>query len=138
MYLLDTSVISELMKKRPDADVVSWMTREADSATICTVVVEELQRGASMMPEGRRRSAIQAAIDAVIERYGDGIVPLDTEIARETGRMLADVSRAGYETSVEDAVIAATAKVRGLTVATRNVRHIALYGVDTLNPFEDA
>lgn len=136
MYLIDTNVISEVMKRQPNENAVSWVAREADGATICTVVVEELQRGAAMMPEGRRKSAIQAAIDAVVDRYGDSIVPLDTEIALEAGRMLAAIAAAGYETSVEDAVIAATAKVRGMTVVTRNVRHIALYGVETLNPFE--
>lgn len=136
MFLIDTNIISEAMKKTPNENVMKWLAAEADGATICTVVVEELQKGVSLMPEGKRKRAIQQAIDSVVDKYGEDIVPLDTEIAYEAGRMLASATASGYETSVEDAVIAATAKTRRMTVATRNVRHIELYGVDTLNPFE--
>ncbi len=132
MYLLDTNVVSEMRKPRPHGGVIAWLDSISNKEThICAFTLGELQAGAERT---RRQDPVKAAeidawIDAVPATFE--VIPLDAPVFREWARLMAGKS----DDLFEDAMIAATAKVRGLTVATRNVRHFQLLSVQVFNPF---
>ncbi len=132
-HLLDTNVVSELRKRRPDQNVLAWFdaTRGTDRF-LSTLVVGELRKGIERL---RSRDPAQAgAIDswlAVVRReYADQIIPVTEEIAEEWGRM-----NAGTPLPVVDSLMAATAKVLDLTLVTRNTAGLDGTGVRLLNPW---
>ena len=134
-YLLDTNVLSEIYKgTKGDPRVRAWVARAADEDLyISGVVIGELRKGIEII---RRRDQAHAAslehwVRRLVPEYGDRILPLDLAVAEEWGRLSAVRS-----TSVIDTLLAATARVHGLTLATRNVRDIAWTGVDWINPFD--
>jgi predicted nucleic acid-binding protein len=132
MYLLDTNVISELRRPRPHGAVVAWLrdTAEAD-LHVAAVTIGELQAGVELTREQdpERAAEIEAWLGRVADSYN--VLPMDARTFRAWARLMHRRSRA----LLEDAMIAATAEVHGLIVATRNVRDFAGLGVKTLNPF---
>jgi predicted nucleic acid-binding protein len=133
MYLLDTNVISELRRPRPHGAVVAWLrdTAEAD-LHVAAVTIGELQAGVELTREQDPGRAIE--IEAWLGRIADSynVLPMDARIFRAWARLMHRRSRA----LLENAMIAATAEVHGLIVATRNVRDFSGLGVKTLNPFK--
>ena len=119
-YLLDTNVLSEVIKKRPEPSVVERL-REIAPGSIFTsaVCVSELRYGS------RRRPGAEALWDRIAREVLSrvGVLPLGEEEAVRAGDLLAELEAAGQRIGVEDVLIGATALVRSLTVATRNVRH---------------
>lgn len=136
-YLIDTNVISELRKgKRADPAVVSWFEGLADDEVfLSALTLGEIRRGIESIR--RRDSAAARALESwlgrIAEAHRDRIVPVDRAIAEEWGRM-----NAPDPLSVVDGLLAATAKVAGLTLATRNTDDIARSGVSFFNPFDSA
>ena len=133
-YLIDTNVISELRKgKRADPGVVSWFEGLADEEVfLSALTLGEIRRGIESI---RRRdsaaaSVLESWLGRIAEAHRDRIVPVDRAIAEEWGRM-----NAPNPLPVVDGLLAATAKVSGLTLATRNTGDIARSGVSFLNPF---
>jgi toxin FitB len=133
-YLVDTNVISELRKgARADASVRSWFAAIDDEDIFLSVLtIGEIRQGVERI---RRRDADTAtALDSwlgrVVETHRDRLVPIDRLVAEEWGRM-----NAPDPLPVVDGLLAATAKVVGLTVATRNVGDFARAGVDFVDPF---
>lgn len=132
MYLLDTNVVSELRKTRPHGGLLAWLTRvPEDSVQISTATLGELQGG---VEHTRRQDPAKAA---EIEAWLDGvagserILPMDGRILRDWARLMA-----GSPVQLaQDAMIAATARVHGLTVVTRNVRDFKSFDVPVLDPF---
>lgn len=120
-YLLDTNVLSELVRKRPDAAVASRVvalrSQEAATSAIC---VMELRFGAARHPAGRQLwgRVAQGILAHLL------VLPVDETVAREAGDVLASLEAAGTPIGTEDVLIGATARVHGLTVVTRNVRHL--------------
>ncbi len=132
MYLLDTNVISELRKPRPHGAVIAWLDSVSKSETfICAFTLGELQAGAerTRRQDPAKAAEIEAWIDDVPATFE--VIPLDTAVFREWARLMAGKSNDLFE----DAMIAATAKVKGLTVVTRNVRDFQPFPVQVLNPF---
>jgi predicted nucleic acid-binding protein len=136
-FLLDTNVISELRKgKRANPHVRSWFSALDPSAIgLSVLTIGEIRRGIENV---RRRDAEAArALERWLRRlaleHGDRIFPIDSSIAEEWGRL-----NVPNPLPVVDGLLAATAKLRGLTLATRNVRDVARTGVRVLNPFEPA
>jgi len=135
MYLLDTVVISELRKRQPAPEVVTWLSQRIESELFLSVLtIGEIQRGIV-----RKRpvdplfaDALSVWLDALLRNYGDRILPVSTEIARLWGDLSWRAKNDGA-----DVLIAATALSRGLTVVTRNVRHFEPLGVKVINPFAD-
>jgi len=134
-YLIDTNVISELRRgKRADSGVVSWFSDLPDEEVFLSVLtLGEIRRGIESI---RRRDAVAGkALESWLGRISDlhreRIIPLDRAIAEEWGRMnLPD------PLPVVDGLLAATAKVTGLTLATRNTADVAQAGVSLFDPFE--
>lgn len=132
MYLLDTNVISEIRKPKPHGAVIAWLSVHSKAdMLISAITLLELQQGAERTR--RQDRAMAARLDEWIEDVSQAfsILPLDGEICREGARLLVGRS----DDVFEDAMIAATARVHRLTVATRNVRDFKPFGVPVLNPF---
>lgn len=132
MFLLDTNVVSELRRPRPHGAVVDWLKSTADEDLhISAVTIGELQAGVEMTRDQDpiKADEIERWIDLVAETYN--VLPMDARAFRSWARLMHRRSNA----SIEDAMIAATADVHGLTIVTRNVRDFALFRMKILNPF---
>ena len=134
IYLLDTNVVSEARKPRPDLNVLAWLTAVSKSDMfISTMVIGEIRRGVEMLyrRDRQRATALDQWLQSLLNEYADRILPVTVDIAQEWGRMnVPDLLLA------VDAIIAATAKVHGMTLVTRDTGRLALHGVTILNPFE--
>ena len=133
MYLLDTNVVSELRRARPHGAVVAWLesAREED-LHVSAVTIGEIQAGVEITREQDQAKAaeIEAWLEQVAETYN--ILSMDARTFRSWARLV----HRKPDRLVEDAMIAATATVHGLTVVTRNVRDFDRLGVAAFNPFD--
>lgn len=135
MYLLDTNVVSELRKQRPHGGVVAWLQSIDDAQLyLSAVTLGEIQAGIELTREQDPRKAeeIETWLELVAGAYN--VLPMDATTFRAWARLMHRKS----DTLYEDAMIAATAKVHGLTVATRNVNDFNALGLDVFNPFAPA
>lgn len=136
-YLLDTCVVSELVKPGPDETVAAWMARVPDEACHLSVItVGELAKGAARLPPSARRVRLERWIGELISQYGVRIIPVDASVARRWGRLSGELSRKGITTLVGDGLIAATALVHGLKLATRNIADFKPFGVEIVDPWK--
>jgi hypothetical protein len=133
MFLLDTVIISELRKKRPDVGVLRWISSQQDSQLFLSVVtLGEIERGI----EQQRSTAPDFAdelttwLENLTNLYAERILMITPVIARAWGRLSARLGNDGA-----DLLIAATALVHGLTVVTRNTSHFEPAGISVINPF---
>lgn len=133
-YLLDTNVVSEIRRRNASPHVLAWY-ESADSSDLfaSVLMLGEVRRGIERL---RRRDPSQAAslerwLHDLYASFADRIVHIDSEIAEEWGRIGAD-----SPIPPEDGLMAATAKVRGMTLVTRNVAHVDRPGIRVLNPWE--
>lgn len=136
-YLLDTCLVSELVKKEPNPAVVSWLDGQDEQKLFLSVLnLGELQKGISKLPDGTKKEELQAwvALD-LVERFTGRILELDLETALCWGRLQGEAEQAGEKLPVMDSLIAATAAAHGLVVVTRNVRDIERCGVRVCNPW---
>lgn len=135
MYLLDTNVVCELRKPKPHGAVVQWL-RSVDDASLylSAVTIGEIQAGIELTREQDQPKA--EALEGWLEQLASSykVLPMDAAIFSRWAKLMHRKS----ETLYEDAMIAATAKVHGLTVVTRNVADFAALGVEVLNPFAAA
>jgi predicted nucleic acid-binding protein len=133
-FLLDTNVISEARRKRPDANVEAWLTTVPEAELYVSVlVVGEIRQGIERLRHRDRSQAVvfETWLSTLVDSYADRIVPVTAEAAEEWGRM-----NFTDPLPVIDGLMAATAKVRGWTFVTRNVADLAGCGARLLNPFE--
>jgi len=121
-FLLDTNVISEPMKARPNAGVLAWLAQiDEDSVFLSVVTITELRYGIERLASGRRRERLDGWLRKDLSsRFGERILPVDLEIADACGRLVARCESLGRPIEPRDAFIAATAEVHGLTLVTRN------------------
>lgn len=134
MILLDTVVLSELRKTHPSPQVVAWLSSFRDSDLFLSVVsLGEIERGIEKKrhDDPAFATALTCWLEDLLRLYGDRVLPVTPAIARRWGSLSAQHGNDGA-----DLLIAATALVHGLQIATRNVRHFAPLGVGIVNPFE--
>jgi len=138
MILLDTNVISELMRANPAQEVLDWFGRQDATGLFISAVTEaELRTGVAIMPEGQRRDRLQAALDGMIaEDFADRVLPFDSPAARTYADIAAMRRSAGRPINEADCQIAAIAKAAGAPVATRNVKDFNGCGLDVINPWD--
>ena len=138
MILIDTNVVSELMRPVPAPAVLDWFaTREAADLFLSAVSEAELCAGAAYLPAGRRREGLVAAIDAmIVEDFGGRILSFDSAAAKSYAVIAAARRAAGRPIAEADCQIAAIARGRGAAVATRNVADFLGCGVEIIDPWE--
>ena len=134
-YLIDTNIISEVRKgARCDRDVAAWFESIADADIYLSVlVVGEIRKGIERARPNNpvQASALEQWLTELVRSFTERIMPIDQAVADEWGRMSAKRSL-----STIDALLAATAKVNGMTLATRNISDVVNLGVRVLDPFE--
>ena len=134
-FLLDTNVVSELTKHRPDPGVVAFLSSR-DGLWLSALVIHELEFGLRLLPPGERHDGLRKVLDGVVTRYEDRILPVGTAAAEWAARFRAREQLSGRVLDLGDALIAGTAKTHDLAVATRNVRDFDRLGIDVTNPWE--
>ncbi len=134
MYLLDTNVLSELPRKKPDARVVEWMGQQEQIA-ISAITIEELEYGVRRA-EGSVRGRLQVWFGKLLE-LSPFVIPVDEKIALAAGSLRASRESNGRPVAQADMLIAATAVTTGRILVTRNTRDFESCGVALFNPFSD-
>lgn len=133
MYLLDTNVVSELRKNKPHGAVLAWLARVEDTQLhLSAVTIGEIQAGIELtrLQDETKAQAIEAWLELVADAYN--VLPMDARAFRRWAKLMHGKS----DTVYEGAMIAAIAKVHGLTVVTRNVADFKSFGIPLVNPFE--
>ena len=140
MFILDTNVVSELMRPAPDPAIASWVAERATSSLFLTAVTEaELRFGLAVMPPGKRRDGLAAGLERMLETgFANRILPFDSAAARAYAGIAAKRRFAGRGVAPTDCQIAAIARARGMAVATRNVRDFEEMRIDVFNPWDSA
>lgn len=137
MIVLDTNVLSEAMKPTPDSAVARWMIRERGRGLFTTAVSEaEIIYGITILPDGRRKRELEVAAQAIFALFAGRIFPFDSAAAREFALIVADRRRAGRPIEGFDAQIAAIARSRNMSVATRDIDDFASTGVPLIDPWQ--
>jgi predicted nucleic acid-binding protein len=135
VILLDTNVLSELAKPRPDPRVVRWLRRSAPALALPTIAVAEMAFGIEKLAEGRRRQELLEALRRLVVEFADRLYDFNVKAALAYGMILASARRAGRPMTVPDALIAAIAASNGCALATRNVKDFAATGLDLVDPW---
>lgn len=138
MILLDTNVLSELMRPEPDLRVTEWFARHPAGRLFTTSITQaEILHGILQLPVGRRRDALQEAAEAMFaEDFQGRILSFTPQAAAHYARFAVARRRAGRPVAAFDAQIVAIAHCRGAAVATRNIADFELSGLQLLNPWE--
>jgi hypothetical protein len=136
-FLLDTNVISEWVKPRPDPHVVGWLAETDEDRTFLSVAsFAEIRRGIELLPGGRRRDRLaQWLAEELPNRFEGRILPIDRRIAETWGVLTARARRAGVPPGSIDAFFAATAHAHGLTLVTRNIKDFGSLRIPLLDPW---
>ena len=132
--LLDTSVLSEMMRIKPEARVADFLGRTVN-VIVAAVTFHELVYGAARLEAGARKAAIVARIDLLRKQFAERIVAIDREVAELSGELRAGAAARGFVLEPMDSMIAACAASRGAVLATRNTRHFAPLGILLADPW---
>lgn len=136
-FLLDTNVVSELIKPKPNPDVIHWMRATNENLLFLSVLtMGEIRKGITSLPDGTRRVRLESWLDGDLKlRFSGRILAIDQSIADRWGRMAAKALTKGTPLPVVDALLAATALEYDLTLVTRDTSHIAGTGVAFFDPW---
>lgn len=136
-FLLDTNVISELIKSEPDRNVLRWIGETEETILFLSVLtVGEIRNGIERLNPGTRRGRLESWLTVDLRlRFQDRILPIDEAIAERWGAVSARTAKKGRPVPVIDGLLAATALHRELTLVTRNEADVSGTGVPTLNPW---
>ncbi|MBN1783229.1 type II toxin-antitoxin system VapC family toxin [bacterium] len=137
-YLLDTGVVSELIKKAPDPRVVQWIdTVEEDKLYLSVITIGELEKGISGLKPSKRKQAIHAWLhEDLMIRFDRRILNLDAETMIVWGQMTGLLEVRGLKMPAVDSLIAATAGTNGCCLVTRNVQDFKNSGISLFNPWQ--
>jgi predicted nucleic acid-binding protein len=137
MFLLDTNVLSAMMSTRFVPEVAAWVSgQQAELLFTAAVCQAEILAGLAIMPEGRRRSDLEAAAQAMfIEDFEGRVLPFDRAAAVAYGDLFAARRRAGRPAATVDLMIASVARCNGASVVTRNIADFDECGIAVVNPW---
>lgn len=139
-FLLDTNVISELIKPRPEPKVTLWIDATHEELLFLSVLtLGEIHKGVVLLPRSARRTALEAWLSKELPlRFSDRILSVDQEVADRWGHLSGLAGARRVQVSVIDGLLAATAIQHNLTLVTRDTRDVAATGVSLFNPWTDA
>ena len=140
MIILDTNVLSALMRTDPEAHVLAWLDRQpADSVWITSITLFEVRLGLALLPRGKRRQTLETAFAQLLkEDLENRVLDFDSSAASEAASLAAKRQKAGRPVDMRDTQIAGIALARRATIATRNARHFDDLTVPIVDPFLDA
>jgi toxin FitB len=138
MIILDTNVLSALMRQMPEAPVVVWLDRQpAESVWITSITLFEARLGLALLPKGRRQQTLEAAFARLLEEdLENRVLDFDSAAATEAALLAARRQKAGRSVDMRDTQIAGIALARRATLATRNLRHFQDLNVPVVDPWE--
>ncbi len=137
MILLDTNVVSEVMKARPAEAFVTWLNgQHSEKLYVSSITIGEISYGLRILPDGKRRSGLRERFERFVAlAFDQRVLAYDESAARIYGDLMGDRKELGLPMSVPDGQIAAIARLNHLAVATRNVVGFENCGIDVVNPF---
>lgn len=137
-FLVDTNVISELVKPKPEPRVVAWVDAADEALLFLSVLtLGEIRKGISTVQESRRRGNLESWLETALRpRFAGRVLAVDEDVADRWGRIAADAAQRRKPLPVIDALLAATALHHDLMLVTRNVADVAATGVAVLNPWD--
>lgn len=138
MIILDTNVISALMREEPEERVVTWLDQQpAQSVWITSVTLFEARLGIALLPKGKRQRALEASFGRLVqEDLENRIADFDATAAHEAATLAANRQKAGRHVDLRDTQIAAIAVTRRATLATRNVKHFQGLKIPVVDPWK--
>ena len=134
-YLLDTNVVSEVNRPRPDAGVLNWLDQHGVGSAISEFTIGELVKGAFFLPAGKKRQSILAWVSHVEANFADRLLPMSLDVLKTWGQLCGTHDAHGRRWPLADSLLAATALVHDLIVVTRNTADFPPE-VQTLNPWK--
>ena len=137
MIILDTNVLSALMRTAPEAVVVAWLDRQpAESVWITSITLFEARLGLALLPSGRRRQTLEAAFARLLlEDLENRVLDFDSAAAIEAASLAAERQKNGRSVDMRETQIAGIAVARRATLATQNIRHFADLKISIVNPW---
>lgn len=137
MIVLDTNVVSELIKYSPEPAVRDWSKALTIPVFITAVTVAEMRAGVALLPDGKRKREVRAGAEKLIAGYYtfDSILPFDAGCTEQYAQVIAARQKSGEPIGVADAQIAAICLANGFALATRNEKDFAETGVEVINPW---
>ncbi len=138
MIILDTNVISEFMRAKPDETVANWVQGYSLQAlAITTITVAEIQRGLARLPQGQRQTQLSQRFEEILKRgFSERILSFDMRAASHYGELCLLREQRGLAIGSADMMIASCAKVANATVATRNTKDFEGVGLTLINPWQ--
>jgi predicted nucleic acid-binding protein len=138
-FLLDTAVVSELVRKSPSAAVLKWINGQEEASLYLSVLtIGELEKGVARLPASVRRNRLLSWVRRdLVERFSGRLLPIDMRTAARWGAVTGESEKRGRPLPVIDCLIAASALVHGLTVATRNTGDFERCGAACVNPWDE-
>ena len=139
MIVLDTNIVSELMRSTPASVVLAWLNEHPDKDLFTTAItVAEIRYGIARLPEGRRREALHQAANEVFAAFPDQVLSFDLTSVGAYADVVAHREDLGKPISGFDAQIAAICRAHAATLATRNTRNFADTGISVVDPWQQA
>jgi predicted nucleic acid-binding protein len=136
MIILDSNVLSELMRPRPDARVIAWLDRQPQNSIWTTsVTILEIRLGLQIMPAGKRRDVYTQGFEGLMDGIDHRVAPFDTEAAEQASALMALRKIQGRPREMRDSMIAGIVLARHATLATRNVAHFSDVAATVVDPW---
>jgi toxin FitB len=136
MIILDTNILSALMRQIPDSKVVTWLDGQSRTSVWTTsVTILEIRFGLQIMATGKRRSLLSEAFDSLLEKMGRRIASFDDDAATQAANLMVSRQRKGRPVELRDTMIAGIVLAHHATLATRNVAHFEDLTVPVVNPW---
>lgn len=136
IYVIDTNVVSELMAKDPNQNVIDWFWSHEGEVYLNAITVKELYYGVERLPQGKRREGLRDAIDGIVKDCAGKTLSFDAYCGYLCARLQQRAIKAGFNTSIEDLMIAAIALRHDAVLATRNVKDFECLDIRLVNPFD--
>lgn len=136
MIVVDTNVVSELMRPRPSAVVVAWVRARSEPQLLTTsITLAEIRYGIERLPDGDRKRSLRSVAEETFTRFDEQVLAFDAAAAAEYARIVSTRDLAGEPINGFDAQIAAICSAHGATLATRNVKDFAGTGIELVDPW---